>query len=85
MDEKLIEKCNREGIKIDQVILFFSLSNFRSKTFLQTKHVIYQSLHMLLAGLKGQILKSKRFSLLSLCILKKRLIHKETNTDSFFI
>ena len=40
---------------------------------------------MLLAGLKGQILKSKRLSLLSLCILKKRLIHKETNTDSFFI
>ena len=84
IQQKLIEKCNREGISIDQVILFFPLSNFRSKTFLQTKHVIYQSLHMLLAGLKGQLFKSKRLSLLSLCILKKKLIYKETNTDSFF-
>ena len=41
MEQKLIEKCNREGISIDEVIYFFSKS--KSKTFLQTKHVVYQS------------------------------------------
>ena len=41
IEQKLIEKCNREGISIDEVIYFFSKS--RSKTFLQTKHVVYQS------------------------------------------
>ena len=51
MQQKLVEKCDREGISIDKIILFI-LSKFRSKTFLQTRYVIYQSLHMLLAGLK---------------------------------
>ena len=51
IQQKLIEKCDREGISIDKVILFFH-SKFKSKTFLQTKHVIDQSLHMLLASLK---------------------------------
>ena len=41
IEQKLIEKYNREGISIDQVIYFFSKS--RGKTFLQTKHVVYQS------------------------------------------
>ena len=36
IQQKLIEKCNRGGISIDQVILFF-LSEFRSKTFLQNQ------------------------------------------------
>ena len=51
MQQKLVEKCDREGISVDKIILFI-LSKFRSKTFLQTRYVIYQSLHMLLAGLK---------------------------------
>ena len=41
IEQKLIEKCNRERISIDEVIYFFSKS--KSKTFLQTKHVVYQS------------------------------------------
>ena len=45
MQWKLIEKCDREGISIDEVGL-------EAKTFLQTKHVTYQSQHMLLVGLK---------------------------------
>ena len=36
IQQKLIEKCNREGISIDQVISFF-LSELRSKTFLQNQ------------------------------------------------
>ena len=40
IQQKLFEWCDREEIPIDKVILFF-LSMFRSKTFLQTKHVIY--------------------------------------------
>ena len=51
IQQKLIEKSDREGISIDEVIHFF-LSESRSKTFLQTKHVIYQSQHMLLASLR---------------------------------
>ena len=51
IQQKLIEKCDREGISIDEVIYFF-LSDSRSKSFLLTKHVIYQSQHMLLAGLR---------------------------------
>ena len=66
IQQKPIEKCNREGMSIEKVILFFSES--RSKTFLQNKHVIYRSLHMLLAGLKVQFINQKR---LSLCILKR--------------
>ena len=42
---KLIEKCDREGISIDEVSL-------EAKTFLQTKLVIYQSQHLLLVGLR---------------------------------
>ena len=49
--QKLIEKCDREGRSIDKLILFF-LSEFRSKIFLQTKNVIHQNLHVLLAALK---------------------------------
>ena len=49
--QKLNEKCDREGISIDKVIYCF-FSKSRSKTFLQTKPVIYQRQHMLLAGLK---------------------------------
>ena len=41
IEQKLIEKCNRERISIDEVIYFFSKS--KSKTFLQAKHVVYQS------------------------------------------
>ena len=41
----------REAISIDKVICFLLIS-LGAKTFLQTKHVIYQSQHMLLAGLK---------------------------------
>ena len=51
IQQKLIEKCDREGISIDEVIYFF-LSDSRSKSFLLTKHVIYQSQNMLLAGLR---------------------------------
>ena len=51
IQQKLIEKCDRKGISIDKAICFF-LSKSRSKIFLHTKHVIYQSRHMLLAGLK---------------------------------
>ena len=51
IQQKLIEKCDREGISIDEIIYFF-LSDSRSKSFLLTKHVIYQSQHMLLAGLR---------------------------------
>ena len=50
IQQKLNEKCDREGISIDKVIRFFNKS--RSKKFSQTKHVINQSQHMLLAGLK---------------------------------
>ena len=42
---KLIEKCDREGISIDEVSL-------ESKTFLQTKYDIYQSQNMLLVVLR---------------------------------
>ena len=41
IEQDLIERCNREGISIDEVIYFFS--NSKGKTFLQTKHVVYQS------------------------------------------
>ena len=50
IQQKLNEKCDREGISIDKVICFFNKS--RSKKFSQTKHVIYQSQHVLLPGLK---------------------------------
>ena len=46
IQRKLIEKCDREGIPIDEVSL-------EAKRFLQTKHVIYQSQHMLLVGLRA--------------------------------
>ena len=49
--QKLIEKCDREGISIEKVTFFFLVS-LEAKTFLQTKHVIYQNQHMLLAGFK---------------------------------
>lgn len=49
--QKPIEKCDRKGTSIDKAICFL-LSKFRSKIFLHTKHVIYQSRHMLSAGLK---------------------------------
>ena len=42
---KLIEKCDREGISIDEVSL-------EAKTFLQAKHVTYQNQYMLLVGLR---------------------------------
>ena len=42
---KLIEKCDREGISIDEVSL-------ESKTFLQIKYDIYQSQNMLLVVLR---------------------------------
>ena len=45
IQRKLIEKCDREEISIDEVSL-------EPKPFLQTKHVVYQSQDMLLAGLK---------------------------------
>ena len=32
IEQKLIEKCNREGLSMDQVIYFFS--KYKSKTFL---------------------------------------------------
>ena len=41
IQQKLTEKCDREGILIDEAVFFLSKS--RSKTFLQTKHFIYQS------------------------------------------
>ena len=40
VQQKLNEKCNREGMSINKVILFFS--EFKSKNFLQTKHVIVE-------------------------------------------
>ena len=79
MQQKLIEMCNREGISIDNVILFFS--GFRSKIFLQIKHVVYQSLHMLLAGLKVQFFNQKK---LSLCLLKKTLLSRDKYQFCFF-
>ena len=45
IQRKLVEKCDREEISIDEVSL-------EPKPFLQTKHVVYQSQDMLLAGLK---------------------------------
>ena len=45
IQRKLIEKCDREEISIDEASL-------EPKPFLQTKHVVYQSQDMLLAGLK---------------------------------
>ena len=45
IQRKLIEKCDREEISIDEVSL-------EPKPFLQTKHGVYQSQDMLLAGLK---------------------------------
>ena len=45
IQRKLIEKCDREEISIDEVSL-------EPKPFLQTKHVVYQSQDVLLAGLK---------------------------------
>ena len=50
IQQKLTEKCDREGILIDEAVFFLSKS--RSKTFLQTKHFIYQSQYMQLAGLR---------------------------------
>ena len=41
IEQKLIEKCNRDEISIDGVIYFYS--KYKSETFLQTKHVVYQS------------------------------------------
>ena len=49
IQRKLIEKCDREAISIDEV----SFSKLRSKTFLSTKDVIYQSQHMLLEDLRA--------------------------------
>ena len=46
IQQKLSEKCDREGVSIDKAICFFLISlESWSKTFLQTKLVI-------LAGLK---------------------------------
>ena len=39
IQQKLYEKCDREGIPIDKVILFFWVS-LQAKTVLQTKHII---------------------------------------------
>ena len=41
IQQKLQEKCEREGILIDTVIFFFFFSKFSEvKKFLQTKHII---------------------------------------------
>ena len=45
IQRNLVEKCYREGTSIDEV-------SRETKTFLQTKHAIYQSQHMLLVGLR---------------------------------
>ena len=47
IQQKLIEKCNREGISINKV--FFLFASLEAKHFYKAKHVIYQSQHMLLA------------------------------------
>ena len=65
IQQKLIEKCGREGISIDEVANFF-LSKSRRKKFLETKHYIYQSQHMLLAGLR-----------MSLVLLKGGLVYAQ--------
>ena len=39
IQQKLYVKCDREGIPIDKVILFF-LASLEAKTFLQTKHIL---------------------------------------------
>ena len=52
IQRKLIEKCDREEISIDEVSL-------EPKPFLQTKHVVYQSQDMLLAGLKVSYVLSR--------------------------
>ena len=39
IQQRLYGKCDREGIPIDNVILYF-LAILEAKTFLQTKHVI---------------------------------------------
>ena len=57
--QKLIEKSDREGTSIDEVIYFFSVS-LEAKTFLLTNHVIYQSQDMLLAGLRMSFVLLKR-------------------------
>ena len=45
VQRKLIKKFDRERISIDEVSL-------KAKTFLQTKHAIYQCKHTLLVGLR---------------------------------
>ena len=45
IQQKLNEKCDREGISINKVICFF----YKSRTKVR---MLYQSQHMLLAGLK---------------------------------
>ena len=45
IQQKLTEKCDREGISIDEVSL-------DAKTFLQTKDAKYQSQHMILTRLR---------------------------------
>ena len=49
IQQKLIEKCNRERISIDEV----NYLSLEAKTFLQTKHVIQQSQRVLLVGLRA--------------------------------
>ena len=45
IQQKLNEKCDREGISINKVICFF----YKSRTKVR---MLYQNQHMLLAGLK---------------------------------
>ena len=52
IQKKLIEKCDREGISIDEVIYFF-LVNLEAKTFLQTNHMLLVGLRASFVLLKG--------------------------------
>lgn len=37
LQQTLIEKCNRKGISIDEVVFHFFLNEFRSKTLLKSQ------------------------------------------------
>ena len=67
IQQKLIEKCNREGISVNQVSLFFFLASLEAKHFYKAS-MSYINIYKCYSRFKSPNFKSKR---LSLCILKK--------------
>ena len=59
--QKLSEKCDREGISIDKVILFFYRVQKENIFTNQACHILKSTL--LLAGLKVQFFNQKRLGL----------------------